>query len=154
MLELRRTTSVHPDFQLLVAELDHALRVLDGADHAFYAQFNKLTNINHVVVAYDDVEPLGCGAFKEFEAGTVEIKRMYVRPARRGQGVARAVLAELEQWARAAGYHTAVLETGKRQPEAIGLYETSGYAHTPNYGQYIGDANSVCLRKPLVGEGA
>jgi GNAT superfamily N-acetyltransferase len=151
MLQLLRTTSDDPDFQTLVKLLDHALAVLDGDDHAFYAQFNKLTNIRHVVVAYQDEVPVGCGAFKEYEPGTVEIKRMFTRPELRGQGIAQAILAELEKWALEEGYPTAVLETGKRQPEAIRLYEKSGYAFTPNYGQYIGDENSVCLRKTIGG---
>lgn len=100
-------------------------------------------------MAYAGDEPVGCGAFKEFEAGSAEIKRMFVQPAHRQWGVARAVLTELEAWAAELGYASCVLETGKRQPEAIALYQRSGYAFTPNYGQYIGVDNSVCLRKRL-----
>lgn len=149
MLRLIRTTSESTDFQTLVRLLDQDLAERDGAEHGFYAQFNKIDLIRHAVVAYQADQPVGCGAFKEFELGTIEIKRMYVRPAHRQQGVARAVLRELEQWATKLHYTTAVLETGKRQPEAIALYERSGYAFTPNYGQYVGIDNSVCLRKPL-----
>ena len=147
MLQLLRTTSDNLDFQALVKLLDHHLAVLDGDDHAFYAQFNKLTNIRHVVVAYQEEVPVGCGAFKEYEPGVVEIKRMFTRPELRGQGIAQAVLAELERWAAEEGYPESLLETGKRQPEAIRLYEKSGYAFIPNFGQYIGDDNSVCMRK-------
>ena len=99
--------------------------------------------------AYSEEEAVGCGAFKEFSAGEVEIKRMYVLPAHRGQGVARAVLTELERWARELHYAACVLETGRKQPEAIRLYQKSGYVFTPNYGQYVGVANSVCLRKEV-----
>jgi GNAT superfamily N-acetyltransferase len=153
MLQLIRTSSENADFRELVALLDHALRVLDGEDHAFYAQFNKLDNIKHAVVAYEEDQPMGCGAFKEYEPGTVEIKRMFVRPERRGQGIAQAVLRELEQWAQVEGYTTTVLETGKRQPEAIRLYEKSGYVFIPNFGQYAGDENSVCMQKQLAESG-
>ena len=148
-LKIHRTTSENSDFQALVALLDHYLRVLDGDDHAFYAQFNKATDIRHVVLAYADGHAVGCGAFKEFSPQEVEIKRMFVRPEWRGQGVARAVLAALEGWAAEENHRACVLETGKRQPEAIRLYEGSGYVHTPNFGQYVGDGNSVCMRKEL-----
>ncbi len=157
MLRLTRTDSDNADFRSLVALLDEYLRVLDGEDNVFYAQLNKIDRLRHVVVAYFDDEPVGCGAFRESSLDAVEIKRMYVRPTHRGQGVAQAVLAELERWAQESAYATAVLETGKRQPEAIRLYEKSGYARTANYGQYAGVENSVCMRKeigqraPLVG---
>ena len=149
MLQLVRTSSENLDFQHLVKLLDRDLAARDGDEAAFYAQYNKLTHIRHAVVAYQDAEPVGCGAFKEFEAGAVEIKRMYVQPAHRQRGVAQAVLGELEQWAHELGYATGVLETGRRQPEAIALYQRCGYAPTPNYGQYVGVANSVCFRKLL-----
>jgi putative acetyltransferase len=149
MLRLIRTTSENPDFRALVALLDQDLAVRDGADHGFYAQFNKIDKINHVVVAYQGDEPVGCGAFKEFTSEAVEVKRMYVVPAHRGQGVAVAVLAELEQWTQELQYAACVLETGKKQPEAIRLYEKSGYTLTPNYGQYVGIENSVCMRKSV-----
>lgn len=149
MLRLIRTTSESPDFRTLVALLDQDLAIRDGAEHSFYAQFNKIDKINHVVVAYQGEEPVGCGAFKEFTPEAVEIKRMYVLPAHRGQGVAGTVLAELERWAQELEYAACVLETGKKQPEAIRLYEKSGYALTPNYGQYVGIENSVCMRKSV-----
>ena len=151
MLHLVRTTSENPDFRTLVQLLDQDLAERDGAEHGFYAQYNKIDLIRHAVVAYRHVEPVGCGAFKEFEPGTVEIKRMYVRPTHRQQGIAQAVLGELEKWAAELDYTTTVLETGKRQPEAIALYQRSSYSFTPNYGQYVGIENSVCLRKALVG---
>jgi putative acetyltransferase len=149
MLRLIRTTSENPDFQQLVQLLDRDLAQRDGDEHGFYAQYNKIALIKHAVVAYAGDEPVGCGAFKEYVPNSAEIKRMFVQPAHRQRGVARAVLAELETWAAELGYANCVLETGKRQPEAIALYQRSGYAFTPNYGQYIGIDNSVCLRKTL-----
>ena len=151
MLRLTRTTSENADFRALVQLLDQDLAERDGAEHGFYAQFNKIANLDHVVVAYQTDEPVGCGAFKPFETDAVEIKRMFVQPAHRGQGVAQGVLAELEKWAAELGYAAYVLETGQKQPEAIALYKRSGYALTPNYGQYVGVENSVCMRKTLVG---
>jgi putative acetyltransferase len=150
MLHLVRTTSENPDFRALVQLLDQDLAARDGAEHGFYAQFNTIVQLAHVVVAYKAGVPVGCGAFKPYGTDAVEIKRMFVQPTYRGQGVAQAVLSELEQWASALGYASCVLETGKRQPEAIRLYERSGYGHIPNYGQYVGIENSVCMQKALV----
>lgn len=151
MLHLVRTTSENPDFRALVQLLDQDLAVRDGAEHSFYAQFNTIAQLAHVVVAYQRDVPVGCGAFKPFETNSVEIKRMFVQPENRGHGIARAVLAELEHWAGELGHTHCVLETGRKQPEAIALYQASGYAFIPNYGQYAGVENSVCLQKPLGG---
>jgi GNAT superfamily N-acetyltransferase len=149
MLQLTRTSSDNPDFRGLVHLLDQDLQVRDGADHSFYARFNKIDTIRHVVVAYQDGEPVGCGAIKSFTQELAEVKRMFVFPARRGQGVAQAVLAELERWAQELGYHGCVLETGMKQPEAIRLYQKSGYHRIPNYGQYANVENSVCMQKEI-----
>ncbi len=146
---IRRTDSSDPDFRELVALLDAELAERDGDEHPFYAQFNKIDLIRHAVVATVDGEAVGCGAYKPYEGDIVEIKRMFVRPRGRGKGIAVAVLDELERWAREEGYSSAVLETGFKQPEAIRLYEKSGYVRIPNYGQYAGVANSLCMRKDL-----
>jgi GNAT superfamily N-acetyltransferase len=147
MIQLRRTHSDDKTFQLLVKELDIELAVRDGNEHAFYAQYNKLDQIRHVVVVYFEENPVGCGAIKEFSPDVMEVKRMYVPLNQRGQGIASLVLQELENWAKELGYKKCILETGKKQPEAIRLYEKSGYKSIPNYGQYAGVENSVCYEK-------
>jgi len=144
-----RTDSSNDDFQTLVTFLDAELQVRDGEDHPFYAQFNKLTNIKNVLLAYADNHAVGCGAFRSFTTDTVEIKRMYVRPEYRGRGIASVVLNGLEEWARESGFHSCVLETGYNQPEAIALYKKSGYHVIPNYGPYDNVANSICFGKTL-----
>lgn len=149
MVAILRTTSENPDFQELVRALDQYLAFLDGDEHAFYAQFNKTAFLQHVLVAYEEGVPVGCGAIRELTPEAMEVKRMYVLPELRGKGIATAVLGELETWSRELGYVKCVLETGKRQPEAIGLYKKSGYSITPNYGQYVGVENSVCFAKML-----
>ncbi len=149
MLTLRRTDSTNVDFQSLVLLLDAELAVLDGEEHAFYAQLNKTDMIRHVVLAYENGMPVACGAFRAFEPSTVEVKRMFVLPGHRGKGLSRAVLNELEKWAAEAGNTHTILETGLKQPAAISLYETSGYVRIPNYGKYAGVANSVCMMKPI-----
>jgi GNAT superfamily N-acetyltransferase len=149
MMKIKRTNSDNPDFVELVKLLDAHLAERDGADHSFYAQFNKIDRIKYVVLAYDNETPLGCGAIKEYEADTMEVKRMYVPPAHREKGIATAILAELEKWARELSFTRCILETGKRQPEAIGLYKRHGYRLIPNYGQYAAVGNSVCFEKEL-----
>lgn len=150
MLTLLRTNSTHNDFIKLVALLDADLGARDGDDHAFYHQFNGIDTIKYALVAYAEGKPAGCGAIKELESDVTEIKRMYVLPNSRGQGIATEILKELEKWASELGYKNCVLETGKRQPEAISLYEKSGYQRIPNYGQYIGIENSVCFKKNII----
>lgn len=149
MIELRHTDSTSPDFQALVTMLDDELRIRDGADHPFYAQFNKLDAIRHVVVAYMDNVAVGCGAFRQYSVETVEIKRMFVRPVFRGQGIALLILSNLESWASEQDYTQCVLETGYNQPEAIALYNKAGYHQIPNYGPYAGVATSICFGKKI-----
>ena len=149
MIEILRTDSSNSDFKQLVSLLDEELRIRDGADNTFYAQFNKIDLIKNAIIAYQDNIPIACGAFKFYMDKTVEIKRMFVLNDYRGKGIAREVLHGLERWAAELGFDTAVLETGKRQPEAIRLYEKEGYARIPNYGQYKNIDNSVCMKIKL-----
>ncbi len=149
MVQILRTDSNHPDFVALVKALDHYLRVQDGEEHAFYAQFNKIENLKYVLIAYHQNEAVGCGAIKPFDIQSMEVKRMYVKPAYRGQKIASQLLTALENRTRELAMSRCILETGKRQPEAIALYEYSGYQRIPNYGQYQGMDNSVCFEKQL-----
>ncbi len=149
MAKIIRTDSTHPDFISLVKLLDADLAHRDGKEHSFYAQYNKIDMIKHTVVAYEDEKPVGCGALKEFAPDTMEVKRMYTLPEYRGKGIAKKILAELERWADEMSYAKCILETGKRQPEAIALYTKNGYKPIPNYGQYAGVENSVCFEKRL-----
>jgi putative acetyltransferase len=149
MIRLLRSDSSHPDFRTMVQLLDQDLAIRDGADHGFYAQFNKIDAIQHCIIAYDDEQAVGCGAIKAFGTDAMEVKRMYVSPASRGKSIALKILTELETWAKELGKSKTVLETGQKQPEAIALYFKAGYLRTPNYGQYIGVENSLCFEKLL-----
>jgi putative acetyltransferase len=147
MIKLLRTDSENNDFIELVKQLDADLAIRDGIEHSFYDQFNKIANIKNVVVAYENNKAIACGAIKEFSPDTMEVKRMYTSPESRGKGIASKVLSELETWAAELSYKKTVLETGKKQPEAITLYKKNGYQLIPNYGQYAGVENSVCFEK-------
>lgn len=147
MLRLVRTDSKNEDFQQLVKKLDADLSERDGEDHEFYHQFNGIDHINYAVVVYLEDVPIGCGAIKEHDSNAMEVKRMYVQPHARGKGIATKILHELEKWSAELNYTRCILETGKKQPEAIALYTKNQYQSIPNYGQYIGIENSVCFQK-------
>ena len=149
MISFIKTDSTNSHFQLLIKELDKDLAIRDGDEHAFYAQFNKVDTINHVVVAYEGAIPVACGAIKSFSTDTMEIKRMWVEPNYRGQSIASMILKELERWAIELNCNRCILETGNKQLEALSLYPKNGYHIIENFGPYIGVANSVCFEKQL-----
>ena len=150
MVKLIKTDNTNSDFKNLVKELDAYLKITDGDDHDFYNQYNGLEKIKFVVVMYLDKEPIGCGAFREFDSETIEIKRMFVKPTQRGTGAASKILKELEMEAKKAGYQRCILETGDRQVEAVKFYHKVGYQRIPNYGQYAEVTGSNCFEKHLV----
>jgi putative acetyltransferase len=149
MIKLLRTDSHHPDFISLVKKLDALLAELDGEEHAFYNSLNKIDNLKQVVVAYDGDKPVACGAIRQHAPQVMEIKRMYTLDTHRGKGIASKILHELEKWAAELGCDKCILETGKRQPDAIALYKKRGYKIIPNYGKYVHIENSVCFEKEL-----
>jgi len=125
MIIIKRTNSDDLDFQELAALLDLELMIRDGEEHSFYAQFNKIDKIKHAVVAYKEDIPVGCGAIKRYEEKIAEIKRMFVKPEFRGLGIGYSILKKLEQWSVELYYVECILETGKKQPEAIRLLSKS-----------------------------
>lgn len=146
---IKRTSSKDPNFVALVRHLDEELAIIDGDEHGFYSQYNKIDQINHVVLIYDETTTIACGAIKEYLPDAMEVKRMFTLSKYRGKGAASLLLKELEKWAAELGYAKCVLETGKRQKDAVALYLKNGYQITPNYGQYIGVENSICFEKTV-----
>ena len=132
----------HPDVQRLAADQQAEIRArYDGAGEPGTPPSSA--DISVVLVARDDAGvPLGCGALRHLGGGTAEVKRMYVAPSSRGSGVGKAVLAGLEEFARGRGWTTLRLETGPRQPEAVGLYLSAGYRPVPAFGDYLGAADA------------
>lgn len=149
-IQLIRTNSDNVDFQQLILRLDKFLTERDKEGHAHCIEYNQLDKIRHVVVAYSDEIPVGCGAIKEYKPEISEIKRMFVDDSARSQGIATKILTELEAWAIELGYTQSILETGNKLPEAIALYEKHGYRGIPNYDQYVCIESSVCYTKYLV----
>ena len=146
-IETIRTNSKNIDFINLAKHLDAYLKIMDGDEHDFYNQFNNIDVLNNVVVVFVDKKPVGCGAIKEFNETSVEVKRMFVLSEKRGKGIAQKILQELEFWAKELGYKKCVLETGKRQVEAVKFYTKFNYKIIENYGQYKGIDNSICFEK-------
>jgi len=149
MLKLSRTNADDTDFISLVAFLDAELAIRDGDDHDFYNQYNSIAEIRYAIVAYDNNLPMGCGAIKQYNDHTMEVKRMYTHPKGRGKGIASSILDALEIWASELTFKRCILETGQAQPEAIALYRKQKYIQIPNYGQYKGVDNSLCFEKIL-----
>ena len=154
-MKILRTNSKNKDFINLVKELDAYLKITDEDEHDFYNQFNNLDVLKEVVVFYatspeNAIEvAVGCAAIKKFDATTVEIKRMYVTPSKRGSGIAQKLLQELATWAKELGYKKSILETGIRQIEAVKFYHKCEYKVIENYGQYKGMVNSLCIEKKI-----
>ena len=149
MIALKKTNSTNIDFINLVKNLDAYLKVKDGDDHSFYNQFNDIDMLKYVIVAYHNDIPVGCGAIKKSSSETMEIKRMYVSPKGRGNGIGTKILLALESWTKELKYTKCILETGIVLSEAVALYKKNEYQIIQNYGQYKGIKNSICFEKHL-----
>ncbi len=149
MIKLKRTNSKDADFVKLVGQLDAYLKVVDGEEHDFYHQYNGIAHLNNTVVAHWNGKPAGCGAFKMFDEKSTEVKRMFTYPDYRGKKIATSILTELEKWTKELGYEKCILETGKRQVEAVAFYKNRNYEVIPNFGPYKNIENSICFEKIL-----
>jgi len=148
-MEIRRTAGDDPDFLAVIQRLTAVLSELNGEQDGFYQQFNKVDPAATVVVGYHEGKAVASGAFRPMDEDKVEVKRMFVDPEVRGKGFAKAILKELETWAREDGYKQAVLETSKRLIPAVTLYQSQGYQQTANYPPYEDVEDSVCFAKSL-----
>ncbi|CAN5584942.1 GNAT family N-acetyltransferase [soil metagenome] len=155
-MRLVRTNPDDPDFSRLVRALDAELRAMYGEAQDSYSPLNTLAADTACLVVFSGEQPVATGAFRAFASSAelavparAEVKRMFVVPAERGRGIARALLSELEAWARERGMRELVLETGPEQKAAMALYERAGFARTPNFGPYVGMPLSVCYAKSL-----
>jgi GNAT superfamily N-acetyltransferase len=120
-----------------------------GATHFRLGEEEVSEGRGAFLVAYVDGAPLGCGAVRRLDQATAELKRMFVAPGIRGQGVGRALLRALEDEARGLGARRLVLETGIRQRAALALYRKTGFAVIPAFGEYVDSPTSVCMGKDL-----
>ena len=139
----------HPDAAELIAEVQQEYVVrYGGPDQTRVDSVEFTPPAGLFLVGYRDGVAVACGGWRSHGSDT-ELKRMYVRPAARGAGVARLMLAELERTAREAGHQRMILETGANQPEAVALYKSAGYVTVPGFGYYAGEPLAIHLGKPL-----
>jgi GNAT superfamily N-acetyltransferase len=148
-LEILKTDSQSKDFNKLIKLLDEDLEGRYGELQKQYAEYNKVDFINDVIIIYKNSVPVACGGFKEYNINSVELKRIFVIKEHRRQGLSKLVINKLEELALNEGYKYAVLETGIKQNEAINLYKNSGYNIIQNYEPYVGNINSLCMKKVL-----
>jgi GNAT superfamily N-acetyltransferase len=151
-LRFRRASPDQPVAKRLIRALNAELEELypeEGANH-FRLEADEVSGNRGVfLVAYLGEEPIACGAIRRLSEEDAEIKRMYVVPATRGSGVGRRMLDELVSHGREFGAKRIVLETGKRQIEALALYKRAGFAPIPRFGEYEHSPLSLCLAKDL-----
>ena len=138
------------DARALISELEAHLEPLYPIEsrHGFSVEKLLREEVSFFVLRYDGLAA-GCGAVKFFGLEYGEIKRMYVRPQVRGLGFGKAMLNHLEDYARSHNITLLRLETGIRQPEAVGLYERMGFHRIPPFGPYTDDPLSLCYEKQL-----
>lgn len=148
-LKILNTDCTDINFNKLTKLLDYDLNERYGELQKQYDKQNKVDNINDVVVIYMDDIPVACGAFKEYNINFIELKRIFVKKENRRQGLSKLIINELEKRGKEKGYKYAVLETGSKQYEAINLYKNNGYKIIENYGPYVGNKNSICMKKDL-----
>jgi GNAT superfamily N-acetyltransferase len=158
-MDIRRVPFDHPDAVKLdnQVQAEYHVRYGDGGDATYVdpAMFEPPTGL--YLIAYDELDrPVATGGWRTqntndegYADGDAELKRMYVIEEMRGRGLARRILAALEEDARAAGRMRMVLETGTKQPEAVALYTSSGYEPCAKFGYYRFHAESLCFAKPL-----
>ena len=153
---MRITIAAEPfdsaDAQRLITALDAHLASRYAPEQRFGPNLKPAQlspGLGMFLVARVDGRAVGCGAVRLLDATTVEVKRMYVEPELRGQGVAKEILTRLEAAGRELGATRSVLETGVYQDEAIGLYLRAGYTQVDCWGEYTTSPTSVCYEKRI-----
>ena len=148
-LKILNTDSMNIDFMKLIKLLDDNLNERYGELQKQYDKHNRVDQIKDVVIIYKDEVPVACGAFKEYNVDAIELKRIFVKKENRRQGLSKLIISELEKLAIIKEYKYALLETGIKQYEAINLYRNTGYEIIENFKPYIGNTNSLCMKKEL-----
>lgn len=144
-----QTNSNNADFSYLVNLLDEDLYLRYGEMQKKYDKYNKVNFINDVVIIYENSIPTACGAIKEYDNASMELKRIFVKKEYRSKGLAKLLISKLEEISAKRNYTCLILQTGSKQPEAISLYKNLGYKIIDNYPPYIDDSNSICMKKML-----
>ena len=148
MIEIGPESFESPEAAELMDELRQELNTRYGGELEPGAKPSS-DDVEVFLVAREDGAALGCGALRSLGQPVVEIKRMFVRPSARGRGLGAAILHELEREAVSRGFRVVRLETGPLQPEALHLYERTGYREIPCFGAYAAGAASRCFERRI-----
>ncbi|NMF05568.1 GNAT family N-acetyltransferase [Clostridium beijerinckii] len=143
---VKRTTSEDVDFKFLEKQLDDELFEIYGDMQSNYSSHNTVIDLKTIII-FVDQKPIGCGCLKFLDCDLAEVKRVYVSLEYRNRGVAKIIVKEIEKLAIESNIKNIILQTGSRQKAAVNLYESMGYKLTENYGPYVNDNNSICMKK-------
>lgn len=149
-MELRFVSPSSADYAMLAKKLDDYYISLVGDVHLRYAAMNDPKNMACIIVAYEGTTPVGCGCWKAVDAGTAEVKRIFVEPAYRRRGIASAIIDLLESHILASGYGKILLETARTTGDSKALYLSLGYREIPYYGSPAGAENCRCFLKEVL----
>ncbi len=148
-MQIRQVTAQSEDFRALAAQLDAYYFTLVGDIQLKYAEPNRPENMNALLVAYAGETPVACGAWKTIDAETAELKRIYVLPEYRRQGVATAMIRALEDSIVSTGRRKLILETAVDTSSSHQLYLSLGYKLRDYYGSPAGADNCLCFHKEI-----
>jgi len=147
---LKNVTKDNQHLKALISKLDEHLFKLYPSEGIFGLDLNSSKAMETTfALAYIGDTPVGCGAIRPLDFENIELKRFYVDINYRNNGIATKLLRFLEKQAEYLSFKTMLLETGNKQPEAIGLYRKNGYIEVAPFGDYIGCENSICFAKKI-----
>jgi len=146
-MQIIYTNGNHPDFLTLCNELDHSLDVAMGGfdKREKFVPFNQANTMDMVVILYSEETPIACGAYRQYNDCTAEIKRMFVNETYRGLGYGKTILKELIKITKEKNFQRLILETGDFLIAAVALYKSMGFKVIPNYAPYENMSESLCL---------
>lgn len=154
-IEITAESPLQDDIRTLIDELNAILLELSPPEFCFHMTVDEMAEPDTTVfVAGDDGVAIACGALKRHGEGVGEVKRMYTRPSHRGQKIGAAMMARIEELARAEAIARLVLETGDRHHAAWTVYERAGFTRCGPVLDYPDSQWSVFYEKPLVAEAA
>lgn len=152
MIKYIWTDGTHEDFQRFyrITE-DYYSSIVGGADRRkSFMPYNISESIHDVVIAYADNEAIACAGLKRYSEQDAEVKRVWVEPAYRGNGLATAIMEQIERKAKEQGFGRTILQTREIMTEAVALYTKLGYRRIPNYPPYDKLEGAVCFARDIL----
>ena len=151
-MQIIYTHGNHPDFITLCNQLDHSLDIAMGGfdKREKFVPFNQANTMDMVVMLYSEETPIACGAYRQYDNRTAEIKRMFVNENYRGLGYGRTILQELNRITKERHFQRLLLETGDFLTAAVALYKSMGFSVIPNYPPYEKMSESLCMELIIV----